>query len=400
MTALLLLLVGCNPHDGTLNGNYVVFMDAAASETITRLDTETKESIAERAGDLGLEPIDCRGLSADAGALEGSVACPETLTQWFTWLDSYGFYKKSGKLTAEGDGAPWRVEALMTSEGGLQLTSHLDVDGIGDLRFGWVIDPDFGPVICEDDDENGVSHVVEVDGDWVESWSAGSEGKVWHLTGGAYQINPTNTDDYWYFPREWGSGVSFGRFAQEAFTGQPISYTDPAGVPLYHPDYDSLSSGFGVDPWFPVGSTSYEEWRTEVDTTLNESTELADLGGVTDWEPLFLVEENTWRVSEAEVGDEDAGGMENWVGISTGWVRIDNPDAIKVDNETPVTGEFQVYLRAANAGSAIIVRSEFTLDHIRDDKWGYSPTLEEQKVEENNTPTCGEERLNFAEGEI
>ena len=61
--------------------------------------------------------------------------------------------------------------------------------------------------------------------------------------------------------------------------------------------------------------------------------------------------------------------------------------------DKPLTGHFQIYLESASAASKVLVQGDFTVDHIRKDIWGYSPSLEERKTEENNTPTCGEDRL-------
>jgi hypothetical protein len=117
---------------------------------------------------------------------------------------------------------------------------------------------------------------------------------------------------------------------------------------------------------------------------------ISDLAGMgrSQFTPFFFVEDNSWRPADPS-GAEGATGLDGWLGVMPGWVRIDNPEAIEVGNDEPVTGEFQVYVEGVAAASKVLVRARFTLEDIREDTWGYSPTLEARKQAENDTPVCG-----------
>jgi len=88
--------------------------------------------------------------------------------------------------------------------------------------------------------------------------------------------------------------------------------------------------------------------------------------------------------------------------MDTSWVHFDDsPDELAVrepgHQDKPLSGHFQIYLESASAASKVFVQGDFVVDHIRKDVWGYSPSLSERKMEENNTPECGEERLTTAD---
>lgn len=399
MMSTIALLAGCNPQDAEVQGDFAVFLDAENSENIVRLNAE--EPVADRLDKLGLTPIDCRDLSSlteeeqaeeRLPGVDYAAACPaDATTTWFTWLQFFQYYKRSGTFGAEGaDETPWRSEAVLTSEGDLQLTVHMKLDPIGDFRFGWVIDPAFQPVECEDVDGGGAA-LVDVDGNWLENWSAEEEGTLWHLNAGSYQLNPSDAGDYWYLPQEWLAGYSFGRFGDEEFFGHPIDYQDPTGTAMYFWSY-------GDDGWLP-GAQGYTAWVGNVEEALAGADELTTIGQ-TSFEPVFKVEDNAWRLADnadtngdGEPDDGMASGLEDWIGVSTSWVRIDNPQDIAVDNANPVTGEFQLYLETAGNTTRVLVKGSFTINRIREDVWGYSPEMEETKREENDTPECGDYRL-------
>jgi hypothetical protein len=52
-----------------------------------------------------------------------------------------------------------------------------------------------------------------------------------------------------------------------------------------------------------------------------------------------------------------------------------------------VEGDFQLYLVGENAPSRMFIKGSFSIDNIRQNT-AYTPTLEELKREENNTPSC------------
>jgi hypothetical protein len=391
------LLIACNPQDADVNGSYVAFLQEGSSENLIRLE-RNGDDLADISEDLGLVAVDCRdlsnlgdeaaaaerlpGIDYAAGCLDGED--PKRL-DYFTWLDDYAYWRKEQAFAPDGEVKAWRTEAVMTPEGDLQLTVHLDVPGIGDFRFGWSIDPDFQPQECRDTEDGAA--MTDVDGNWLEGWqksltARGETGKLWPLNANAYQINPSNNGQAWYLPQEWLAGAAFARMEDEEFFSHATDYNDPDGVPLYIDMYAN------TDAYYPspraTGEEAYANWITSLTEYHDAQTDMAKIGG-SGFTPKFYIEDNSWRPE----GLTGASGLDGWAGIMPGWVRIDNPDDIAVNNETPVTGEFQIYLEGLAAASKLMVRAEFTIHHIREDVWGYQPTLESRTRETSGTPTCG-----------
>lgn len=394
--SLALLLTGCTPQDAEITADYAVFLGADSSENLTNMRRKGTD-IAASAGKLGLTPIDCRDLSyLDDPDLEAAerlddvdyeAECDLPEPGYFNWIDDYAYYLKEEKVDA------WRTEAVLTTEGDLQLTVHMDIDGFGDFRFGWVIDPDFQPTECVDGEDG--AELVDVDGDWLTNWSADEDGTLWHLNAGDYQINPSNYDEYWYFEQDWMAGTAFARFGDEEFYNNAIDYNDLEGRPYYQGSYTGGdgseipgSPGFGLTD--NESASLMDDWAAEVDAYFNggDGVEpLSDLTGMgkSTFPYKMKIENNSWRPL-----DGDSSGLDGWLGVSPSWVRIDNKDDIQAKNDKPITGEFQIYLAGLSASSKLFVGGTFKIDNIREDVWGYSRgTLEEVKAEENETPTCG-----------
>ena len=421
-----LLLSACTPQDAEVTADYAVFLAAASSENLNRLE-RTGTDIAESKDSLELTPIDCRDLSsleedelaeARLAGFDYNAECCASVDEdgncetpvqprYFGWLDDYAYYLREGKVEA------YRTEAVITTEGDLQLTVHMDVAGFGDFRFGWVIDPDFQPKACVDG-ENG-SELIDDQGDWLSVWSEGEEGTLWHLNAGSYQINPSNQGVAWYFDQDWLAGSTFARFADEEFYGHAVDYSDEMYRPYHIDAYGDNSCGNAEDddgdglkdskdpdceangmegagiPG-PRGVNPDERYNTWVEKTTeyfaDEVTDLEAIGKSSF--PLAIKFENNG--SEERPVDGTNSGLDGWLGVSPSWVRVDNPDAIQVGElADPVTGEFQVYLEGVAAASKVFVKGSFKITNIREDVWGYEyGTLDAVKREENNTPSCGE----------
>ncbi len=435
---VVVLLSGCTPQDAEVTADYAIFLAAASSENINKLEV-TGTDVAENAEKLGLTPVDCRDLSylGDEEAItaarlpnvdyaaecceSGSGEACEGLKQprWFGWLDDYAYYLNEGKVDA------WRTEAVITTEGDFQLTVHMDFPQYGDFRFGWVIDPDFQPMACVDGE--GGSELVEDEGNWLETWSAGEEkGTLYHLNAGAFQINPSNQADAWYFEESWLAGYTFARFGQEEFYGHATDYSDELYRPFHidwysgscanneDEDGDGLKDdadpdcayGFeGTNIPEPRGVNPDERYASWLENTeeyfATDVTDLAALGkSEFPFQPKFEnngvggSDETVTTTPEGRPIDGFNSGLDGWLGVSPSWVRIDNPQDIAIGTDTPITGEFQIYLEGVAAASKVLVRGTFSIDNVREDVWGYNNgTLDEVKREENNTPACGEERL-------
>ncbi len=391
-------LVACTPHDAEVTGSYSSYFAAASSENIYRLEAKLVDFSNSNTRDkYKFTSVDCRALDDEADRLPGAedyeTDCAAGDPDLYPWLNQYAYYLREENLD------PWRIEAVMTTEGDIQLTVHSKVSNIGDFRFGWVIDPDFQPMQCVDG-ESGAEE-QQVDGDWLTNWSVNEDGgTLYHLNAGAYQVNPSNFSQYWYLQRTWEAGYGFARMADEDFYGHAIDYvdnisTDSNGYPT--PLYVGPSAGYNGHWGHPNTYDKLLTTLTDAVTFTDENpSDLAALGKSAF--PLEIkVEDNTWR-PDNENPDDPADGFAGWVGLDSSWVHFDDAPAdlakrVAGNQDTPLTGHFQIYLESASAASKVFVQGDFTIDHIRKDIWGYSPPLSERKTEENNTPTCGEERL-------
>ncbi|MSP54361.1 MAG: hypothetical protein EXR69_01955 [Myxococcales bacterium] len=446
-------LSGCSPMDGEITGgSYASYFAVNSSENLYRLRSKLVDFSQQSTLDkYKFESIDCRPMYSEASddctdlvtdRLAGTDYAAECGTgslrtcdahgnitddgdfvpfqrSYFPWLTQYSYYVRSEKLD------PWRIEAVITTEGDLQLTVHNNLSNVGDFRFGWVVDPHFQPTECVDK-EGGGAEDVPVDGDWLTEWSVNEDGgSLFHLNAYGYQLNPSNTDTAWYFPDTWMAGYTFGRMADEDLYGHQIDYLDPisdtddtndcdydnydCGGNGYNPPLyinqsnpgDNTSYGYYNGHW--GNANTYPKFLENVTSSLAYSADnpndLERMGKVTAEEfPLDLkIEDNTWR-PENQVEDDPSDGFGGWIGVDPSWVHFDDsPSDLggrePGKQEKPLKGHFHVYLESASAASKVLVQGDFTIDHIAKDIWGYSPTLEDRKLEENATPTCGDAPL-------
>ncbi len=485
---VLMSLGGCDPHDAEVTGSYAMYFAEATSENIGRLRQDVDPPVCEYEqsdpntpkndieedkiftdecykqkveiekqfqADWDLTPLDCRSLS-DYNAIElrdaiipgwdtqyEAQCCAESwdddssndpdgdmLTTddctlrsapYLYWLSSYSMYVDNKPLET------WREEVVMTSEGDLQLTIHVDTR-FGDFRTGWVIDPDFQPTQCVEKDGEAV--LQELDGNWVEGWSNSNqedadEGYLtYFLNAGTFQLNPSNTGDYWIFDEDWYAGAGFGRFGDETFYLYSTDYMDPEYTPLWVAvnDEGGVTGGYGN-----YGTEVFEELECGGgDDSCNQFSDYPDFvqmlkdnannGGYTkddvyvdpidseleryglisrDDQPFKLkVEDNSWRPTEAGQGS-NAVGFDNWAGLNPSWVRLKTTqeELAKIEPgtlEKPIEGDFQLYLFSSSTASVLVVNGSFTINNVAKDQWGWDATLDEEKRAENSTPTCGE----------
>jgi hypothetical protein len=346
--------------------------------------------------------------------------CTRRKPTYLGWLDDYSYYLNSGKLET------YREEAVITAEGDLQLTFHVDTP-FGDFRAVWVVDPDFQPTECTDVD--GESTWQKIDGDWLEGWSIAEEDEgytLFNLNAGTYQLNPSNTGDYWFFNKDWYGGAAAARFADEEFYLYSTDYADPEYTPLWVAvnDDGAVTGGYGN-----YGTEVFTELNCDIDAgdSCHDYADYADFvqmlrdnmttGGPdrddNDVRPADMelenygrlaheefgwhikVEDNSWRPTAVGEGDR-AEGFDGWAGLNPSWVRFEaEPDTIRAlepgSLDKPLKGEFQLYLSSlSTSASQLLVTGSFEITDIERDVWGYSPTLDEIKREENDTPECGE----------
>lgn len=494
---VLALLSGCDPHDGTVTGRYVMYFAAATSGNVqhareayepvactyeqddplaTEFDYEQiykddcwKEKVeAEKKfqDELGLRPLDCRGFRDAPYSEDGtpnavrirdsmipgwedeyeSYCCAEAVdddpdndpdgdmfttgdctprqARFANWLDDKAFYAKTDEIVT------WREEALLTAEGDLQLTVHMNTE-FGDVRFGWVIKPGFAPTECVDVDGVSTERPLFEDSNWIDGWSNMYEEDdgytVYLLNDGAYQLNPNNPDDAWYFDYTWSAGAAFSRFGDELayqYTSDYADYSDAASVPFFvsrddegkitggYPydggQYPELNCGDGGDGCLQV--LDYADFidlmkdnfhnggvdRDGVEYSAADH-EFADYGRVTrdEFEFNTKIEDNSWRTTAPGAG-ADAEGFDGWSSVNPSWVRL-KIDREKLDGlepgvlTEPITGDFQLMFYSADTtGSVWAFEGSFSIDRIGEDVWGAEEELDDLKRAENETASCGE----------
>jgi hypothetical protein len=134
--------------------------------------------------------------------------------------------------------------------------------------------------------------------------------------------------------------------------------------------------------------------------------ELEEIGGISadDIDIELLVEDNGWRwtppgpdaPAEERLGKgADPVGLKNWVGLNLSWVRFNASQetlaALEVGElATPLTGTFQWHGYSLASATRVLIKGSFEITRITEDAWGYSPTLDEIKLAENDPPECGE----------
>lgn len=372
-TSLLpLLLLGCVPQDAVLTGTYTAWIAASSSATVDegKLDLST----ATR--------FNCSGLEVDG--FETSACTDPENPDWFgpeffTWLDDDGYYVMKGTIEA------WRSEAIVTSEGDIQLTFHIDLGDGEDFRVAWAIDPDFQPTVCTQAEDGSTALEMEDDADWVDMWSADEDGTIYYLNAGAYQLNPYDSEDYWSLPSEWLSGFGHAKYAAEEFSSRPSDfgmyeagiYTESWYVELDPEDPDWAA----YDALLAEVQASVATWTTEL--AGGTGTAATDLG-FGDAAFQMKVEDNRWRPV-----DQSSAGLDSWVQVDTSWVTFDqDPETLAPGDAT--SGSYQILFKGTESGSYILVAGTFEVPEIREDRWGYTDLYGDKK-EENQTPTCGAE---------
>ena len=366
-----LLLSGCAPQDATITGTYTTWLAASSSATVD-----------EGALDLaGATKFNCTGL--DVLGFEQSTCSKADDPGWFdpeffTWLDDDAYYVQRGALE------PWRSEAILTSEGDLQLTFHMDLGDDQDFRVAWVIDPDFEPTVCVQA-EDGSTTLQQQDGaDWVEKWSADENGRtIYYLNAGAFQLNPYDSEVYWPLPPEWLSGAGYAKYAAEEFGARDSDFGIYWGgnIESWYVELDPEAPDMALyETLFTDVQADVQRWIPEL--AGGTGTAASELG-YADAAFQMKVENYDWRPV-----DQSSAGLDSWVQADTSWVVFDSdPNDLQPGDAT--SGSFQVLFEGSESGSYSLVVGDFEIPSVREDRWGYT-NLMDDKQEENETPTCGE----------
>jgi len=460
---LLTALTGCAPQDATVTGQWFSWLAANSSATVAEGNLDFADATAFECSGRGWDAELCdfepgyigptsgpgdqyiggkcpmTNASGDFNPNNGlcnvsyTSSCNEEDIATFdeqcselqaleknTWINDDGYYGLSGPIE------PWRSEALINSEGDLQLTVHVDLGDKQDFRFGFAVDPDFAPVDCLEDEE-GNAYVTNRDGsDWVDEWSEDEDGsRIYYLNAGAYQHNPFKGEDTWYLSNDMISGFGFSKFAAEELTSRPGDYgdyPDDGSDPVMEdnflavddherPDLSDYDTRFetlcemavGAEcPHLDVDDDGDGASENEGDCNDNDDNIVpADCANAPapamSWAEEFVnvlgankndeaqfehkIESNKWRPIDGTIS-----GLDGWMEVHSSWVRLEANQTI-ADGER-VKGDFQILFEGDEGGSRVLVRGEFDIEALREDRWGYE-ILEETKRNENDTAFCG-----------
>jgi hypothetical protein len=427
---LLALSVACAPQNAEIvSGEYTAFL--AASRSITY-----------QTGDLKLDEferqyyVDCRefedarndeqneelrlGNGPGEGKGQRVPVCDDDPGngEWpptaESWLDQDGFAVVGDKLE------PWRGEALITSEGDVQLGFHQRLPGGEDMWFVLVIDPDFQPRTCVPTADGSGVEYAPVDGDWIAEWSkdvADKGGRLFFLNSNAFQMSPQSVNSYvedpntsideWFFPNEWLAGHAQGEFADDLFALRSAKYGSPAAYASYLESVNNVNEAAAVTYsdlyyWPPdseveavdkAGNRRCQSLEECVDNARADANVISNELGrvllpgvdrdVDDGLPSFRphVHDNAWRTP-----DRSPSGLDGWVEIHSNWVRFDAGSELVKGGAA--TGEFALVFEGTESASKFFIRANFEVKNFKDDVWSttYLPPI---KFEQNGTDECG-----------
>jgi|GEM_PF-1449543 len=461
-------LTGCAPDHADVEGDWFAWLAQGSSPTVQEDELSLKSATKIECSGRGWDPDTCdydpgyigpkfSGFDADDKFIGGSCAqtnsagntkpgfgkCDGALEPSCTsedvdafaaecdefraleknrWVLDDGYYGLTGDLDA------WRSEALINSEGDLQLTIHVDLGDDQDFRYVWSIDPDFAPDDCLENEEGELYRAFSDGSSWVQEWSEDEDGNlIYYLNAGSYQVDPTDSEVSWYISDDMVSGYSHAKFAAEEFSSHPGEYGhyDLDGSPLpWGTDAisgASLAGGFlGVDvsghagnignagssdyvDWYEQYMANFEtlcatvkgakcenfdgsdklSWEEEMVVTLGAVKDANRDGELNEGDARFehKIEANTWRPI-----DNTISGIDGWMEVHSSWVRLKTGQTVAPGEK--VAGDFQIFFEGSEAGSRLLVRGSFEITELDMDKWGYD-VLEDVKREENGTPYCG-----------
>jgi len=382
----MLVTTGCNPQNAKITeGSYTTFLATGTSPTLRKRSMDVQEYGEGRWEDGSHWQIDCReGLESDDMLPDAIDICGDLEADHERWLVADGFEAVSAPLD------PWRGEAVMTSEGDLQVTFHQRLPNGEDFRFAFVVDPDFQPSSCQLD-ENGESSAQPIDGDWVAEWTAEEAADaenpfnpdaapstfetLYYLNAGAYQFNPSNTEAQWYFPQQWLAGFAASKFADDSFAIRSVRYGLPSVYAAFEADGIAVERS---DLFFEDDAEDFPDLVAEVEQIQVDTVVDLELAGVTT-EPK--VHTNQWR----EV-DEVEAGVDGWVELNYNWVGFDQASEDLIIGN-PASGAFNLVLDGTDSQSKVFVSGSFEIKKIKKDHWVVDD-LETVKLEENGVTLC------------
>jgi len=381
----LALLAACTPHSAAIDdGEMTAFLAVSTSQNIFN-DTLNLDDFDDH------WQLDCRSDVPESELLPDRISGCNDIdnVDYETWLGFDGYEIVQQKLD------PWRGEAIMTSEGDLQITFHQHVPG-SELRFAFVVDPGFQPKVCNTNAE-GQPELDDVDGNWLQNWTAGDgstdpeaqgfdSGTLFYLNAGAYQFDPSDLTKVWILPNEWLAGYTQAKLGDEDFFLRSVRYGKPFAYAEH--EIDDTTQPRASDLFYvqmPAGSdpTANQDFLDQValmkQIAVDSQNEM-NLAGYDDFHPR--VETNAWRTPDAVEA-----GLDGWGELDYNWVHFDQ-DAADLSVGNPATGEFHLTYQANGAQSKLFINGTFTVDKIKKDHWTV-PDLEHDKQIDNGTVLCG-----------
>jgi hypothetical protein len=455
---VLLVLAACTPNNAELtSGSYIAFEDDGTSLSLAK-----GELVPADYGDGNFWNMDCRTFASpdDEAALrigcdEDDEGCdPKTdpapiniCGQNKGWPPEYEEWaQQSGFRVVTEELDPWRGEGLITSEGDLQIAFHHRVPGGADSRFVISIDPDFAPTTCRNTqsgyelvyyDGGGDGEVPGKDANgngmpddgWIERWSNGTEdhpqglayiasldeddpyraafdhfepyldGNLWLLNSGGFQLNPSETSDYWFLPDFWQAGAAQGRFVEENVSSRSPRY----GEPFIYNFVDVV--GTTTTTTVP-GVTEEEIWYCYVapdedpaDNACLLAQEEEVIGvarGIQDelgfmmspdgdpdtrkFDYAPIAHTNFWRESDGR-----ASGFDGWSELHYNYIVFSKDSDLSVGGRAE--GAFSLTFDATESTTRLFVKGQFVIEKIKRDHW-VTKELEQDKLIENEVSLC------------
>ena len=402
-----LLLAACAPQNAVLvSGDYYAYLSDLTSFSLQKGTVDPFDWPAE-----DLTTIDCREFenNAEKNVLQLPDAKRRICDDWGdinvdgnpeppfeTWMGQSPWW-----VVHEPEINTWRGEAVITGEGDFQIGFHHRLPGGADARFAFVIDPDFAPQRCNPE----TAEPEPVDGDWVANWSdelrdlkgdlpKGLEllepyldnGSLYFLNAGAFQLNPSQTTEFWTFPEQFEAGFAAGKFAEEGHRSRPPRYATNDLYEFFEV-YDPYEGSFSAPGAELLYFCDLEEGSDPKESTCmdNQAAELTDyVAGIQEdfkdtgpvWSPL--IHENRWRTP-----DDEESGLEGWMSINYSFVVVDGTIA---EGEA-VKGAFVLVLDGEDSNSRFLYRGEFDVPKIKKDRW-VTTDLRADKLEENGNSLC------------
>jgi hypothetical protein len=432
VSVLCALFTACAPNNAVLTeGSYIAFLSEGTALSLT------KEEVVPEDYDVNYN-VDCREFATeeDQAALEldnplricGENLWPPEFEEWVT---------QAGFRVVTEDMDPWRGEALINSEGDLQIAFHHRPPSGSDMRFVISIDPDFGPTTCvQDPNAEGLTR-VPLDGDWVGEWSKELEwmrtldeeqgrpyelftgadlegGRMYFLNAYGYQLNPVDVDgQVWDMPQQWIAGAAQGRFVEENLFHRTPRYGEPFVYNLLEVEGSASATGtlyVPIDPadlWYcdmaegsdPTEGTCESGFANlaALDTRIREvadgvRVELERMTRVTreevDGEQLYVYDReadpvfsfapvphtNSWRVPDGRPP-----GLDGWGELHYNYIAFTKDSELEVGGSA--RGSFALAMDAGSSSSRVFIQGKFEIPKIKRDKWTTSFLSQDKQIE-------------------